>query len=94
VTRLTRLDALQARERELRLQISDVDVMLKAVEAGRERFERSIEGLKHSNDEMKGQYRILKERQVWLIGEQDKQKAELAKLAKEIAKLTQPGDSR
>ena len=94
MSRLNRLEALQARERELRKQINEVDVMIAAVDAGRARFERSLEGMKESNDEMKGQYRILKERQAWLIGEQDKHKAELAKLVSEIGKMTNPGDSR
>lgn len=91
MSRTTRLEHLQERERELRRQINDVDVMLKAVDAGRDRLERGIDAMKHSTDEMKGQYRILKERQAWLIGEQDKIKAQIAK---EIGKTTQPGDSR
>lgn len=94
MSRTDRLDALQSRERELRKQINDVDVMIAAVDAGRDRFERSLEGMKNSNDEMKGQYRILKERQAWLIGELDKHKADLAKVVKEIGKMTRPGDSR
>jgi chromosome segregation ATPase len=94
LSRTTRLETLQAREHELRSKISDVEIMLRAVEAGRERFERALEGMQNSNDEMKGQYRILKERQAWLIGEQDKLKAEQQALVQQIAKMTNPGDSR
>lgn len=94
MSRTARLEALQAQERDLRAKLEDVGAVLEAVEAGRVRFEHSLDAMQYSNDEMKGQYRILKERQVWAIGEQDKLRADLAKIVKEIGKMTRPGDSR
>lgn len=94
MSRTTRLEQLQARERDLRQKIDDNEATLQAIESGRVRFESALEGMIHSNDEMKGQYRISKERASWLIAEQDKLKAEIAKVVKEIGKMTFPGDSR
>lgn len=77
MTRITRVDAIIERERELRQQINDVEIMIKAVEAGRDRLESGLEGLNYSSEEIKGQVRILRDRQVWLIAEQDKLRKEI-----------------
>lgn len=77
MTKITRVDAIIERERELRQQINDCEVMIKAVEAGRDRLESGLDGLNYSSEEIKGQVRILRDRQVWLIAEQDKLRKEI-----------------
>lgn len=78
MTKITRVDEVIERERELRKQIEDVEIMIKAVDAGRDRLEAGLDGLNYSSEEIKGQVRILKERQVWLIAEQDKLRKEIS----------------
>lgn len=51
--------------------------MITAVDQGRVRLESGLDGLNYSSEEIKGQVRILKERQAWLIGEQDKLRAQI-----------------
>lgn len=85
-TRYLALQELIEKERAVRKQIEDVDLMIKAVDAGRDRLESGLDGLYLSSEEMKGQIRILKERQAWLIGELDK-------LRRQIATYSLPGDS-
>lgn len=78
MTKITPVDAIIERERELRQQINDCEVMIKAVEAGRDRLESGLDGLNYSSEEIKGQVRILRDRQVWLIAEQDKLRKEIS----------------
>jgi len=87
VSKTTRVEQLLAKERQLRQEIENVESMLAAIDGSRTRFESGLDGLTMSAEEMKGQQRILKERQMWLIGEQDKLRAE-------IRRTTNPGDSK
>lgn len=77
-TRYLAHQELIEKERALRQQIEDVELMIKAVDAGRDRLESGLDGLHLSTEEIKGQIRILKDRQAWLIGEQDKLRARIA----------------
>lgn len=87
MSKTTRVEQLLAKERQLRQEIENVESMLAAIDGSRTRFESGLDGLTMSAEEMKGQQRILKERQMWLIGEQDKLRAE-------IRRTTNPGDSK
>lgn len=77
MTKITRVDEAIARERVLRSQIEDVQRMTDAVDAARVRLESGLDGLNYSSEEIKGQIRILKERQAWLIGQQDRLRKEI-----------------
>lgn len=77
MTKISRTDEIIAREVELRRQIADVQTMINAVDDGRTRLESGLEGLNYTSEEIKGQVRILKERQAWLIAEQDKLRKEI-----------------
>jgi hypothetical protein len=76
-----RRDALLQRELELRQNVQDVETMVRIMEGGRDRLEGGLASLEYSAEEMKGQIRILKERQTWLIGEVDKLRANIVKVA-------------
>jgi hypothetical protein len=92
--KMERYEELVKRERELSKHIKDNEALLEAFEGGRTRLETNLGGLNMSAAEMKGQQRILKERQAWLIGQQDEIRAEQERLRKLIGKTTRPGDSR
>ncbi len=94
MTRHERLIDLQARERKLSAEIADSQKMIDAVDGNRIQMEDGMNTLHHSATAIEGQQRVLKERQSWLIKEQDKLKAEITKVVKEIGKMTRPGDSR
>jgi chromosome segregation ATPase len=80
-------EELRQRERELRKCVDDIDTMIAAMKSASDRLHLDLDGLNLSTDEIKGQLRIVKERQVWLIREIDK-------LRTRIAKQTWPGDSK
>lgn len=90
MSKTLRFEALIKLEQELRSKLENVSAMLKAVEDSRIQFDSAAELMSHSSDEMKGQLRILKERQTWLMSEQDTLKDELKKLTSEIMKRTHP----
>jgi uncharacterized protein HemX len=72
-----RRDAFRARERELRQNVQDIETMTKMIDDSRGRLESNLAGLDYSAEEMKGQIRILRERQSWLISELDKLRTEI-----------------
>lgn len=80
-------EELRQRERELRKNSDNIDIMLAAMKSAADRLHLDLDGLNLTADEMKGQLRIVKERQAWLIGEIDK-------LRSRLAKQTWPGDSK
>jgi uncharacterized protein HemX len=78
LTKIKRADEISEREVALRKQIENVQIMIKAVDASRDRLESGLESLNYSSEEIKNQVRILKERQTWLIAEQDKLRKEIS----------------
>lgn len=86
--RYEKLLKLGEEEKQLRGKINDLDAMIKAFDGGRTKLDTKIEDLLYSQDEMKGQQKVLKDRQKWLIDQQDLIKKEL----KAATKTTHPGD--
>ena len=82
--RYERLRVLREELKELGKQVNDMGVMIDAIDKGRNRLDLGLGDLNYSAEEMKGQINILKERQKWLIHQQDKFVKILEKLAKEI----------
>lgn len=80
-------DELRQRERELRTIVGDIDRMIAAMKSASDRLHLDLDNLNLSTDEIKGQLRIVKERQAWVIGEIDK-------LRSRLTNQTWPGDSK
>jgi hypothetical protein len=94
MTRADRLAAIVAKERELRKHIADGGKMTDAVDGTRIQLENGLNEAAYATQENSGQVRIVKDRQKWLIDQQDELRAEIRKLQREIGRATQPGDSR
>ena len=88
--RYERLLELNKQEKELAKKIDDMQTMIDAVDKGRDRLDHGLSDLLYSAEEMKGQIKILKERQKYLIHEQDVIKKGIEKQGK----TTLPGDSQ
>ena len=88
--RYEKLLKLQEEEKQLRAKINDLDSMIKAFDNSRTKMDSKVEDFLYSQEEMKTQQKVLKDRQKWLIGEQDRVKKELEK----ALKTTQPGDPK
>lgn len=82
LTRYERLQELRIFEKTLSKQINDVEVMMDAIDAGRNRLDLGLNDLQYSSEEIKGQIKILKERFQWLTKQQDLLKTKLNDLAK------------
>lgn len=94
MTRADRLAVLIEKERELRKQIGDAEAMSKAVDGARIQLENGLSDQAYATQEVSGQVGIVKERQRWLITQQDEILKKIEELRAKIAKTTQPGDSR
>lgn len=77
VSRIERREKMRERERELRISVDDVKTMTDAIDGVHGKFHAGLDDVYMSSEEMKGQIRIIKERQAWLIGELDKLRDEL-----------------
>lgn len=94
MSRADRLAELVEKERELRKQIVDASAMVKAIDGARIQLENGLNDAAYATQEVSGQVGIVKERQKWLIDQQDLVKTEIKKLRAEIGRTTRPGDSR
>jgi len=68
--------------------------MSKAVDGARMLLQNGLSDTAYATDEISGQVGIVKDRQKWVMARQDELDKEIKRLAKEIGRMTQPGDSR
>jgi len=94
MTRPERLALLVQKERELRKHADDVDTMTNSVDGARIQLENAVNEVGYAAQEISGQVGIVKGRQRYVIEAQDKLKAEIKQLRKELGIRTQPGDSK
>jgi chromosome segregation ATPase len=88
IDRYEKLLKLQEEEKQLRAKINDLDAMIKAFDNSRTRMDSKVEDFLYSQEEMKTQQKVLKDRQKWLIHQQDVIQKEM----KKALETTRPGD--
>lgn len=71
MARYEKLLKLREEEKQLRRQIDDLDAMIASFDGSRNRLDSKLEDLIYSVDEMKGQQKVLKDRQKQLIDQQE-----------------------
>lgn len=77
MARYERLLRLREEEKHLRLNINNLDAMIKAFDGSRTKIDAKVEDMIYSLDEMKGQQKVLAERQKELAAVQEEIKKEL-----------------